>query len=164
MPKVKMQAEAWPDVEPRYVKIVVFDALNRVLTVKSNSRFVLPGGCVEWDDDDAEAAARREVFEAANMTLGLMKPVTIIKTKSRQNQNAQTIVFAGRLCGEGQASSDDYRFMGKETFFNTPSGQNGPVRSLIEAAYRVLVSEEIKDEHDETAMTNREKYNIRSLR
>lgn len=48
--------------EPKFVKIVVFDDQNRVLTVKSGNRFVLPGGRIEWDDDDAEAAARREVF------------------------------------------------------------------------------------------------------
>jgi len=163
MPEAKMQVEAQAESDPRYVKIVVFDALNRVLLIKSKNRFVLPGGCVEWDDDDAEAASRREVFEAANVALGLVKPVTVIKTKSRKNQNAQTIVFVGRLCGEGQASGDDRRFMNKETFLNTPSGQGDLVRSLVEAAHRVLVSEEIKDEQAETAQFGREKYNLRSL-
>jgi len=163
MPEARMQIEAQAESEPRYVKVVVFDALNRVLTVKSKNRFVLPGGCVEWDDDDAEAAARREVFEAANMALGLVKPVAVIKTKNRQNQSTRTIVFVGRLRGEGQASGGDHRFMDKETFFNTPNGQGDLVRSLVEAAHRVLVSEEIKDEQAETAQFGREKYNLRSL-
>jgi ADP-ribose pyrophosphatase YjhB (NUDIX family) len=156
-----MQVEAQAESEPRYVKVVVFDALNRVLTVKSKNRFVLPGGCVEWDD--AEAAARREVFEAANIALGLVKPVAVIKTKNRQNPTTRTIVLVGRLRGEDQASGDDHRFMDKETFFRTANGQSDLVRSLVEAAHRVLVSEEIKNEQAETVQFGREKYNLHSL-
>lgn len=135
--------------DARYVKAVVFDEQNRVLTVKRKNRFVLPGGLVEWDDDDAEAAARREVFEAANIAIGILKPVTVIKTKNRQNQTARTIVFVGRLRGEAQASDMTHRFMDKETFFETPGGQGSLVRSLVEAAQRVLVSEEIRNEHNQ---------------
>ena len=50
MPLIKRQDEN----EPKYVKIVVFDDHNRALVVKNKNRFVLPGGRVEWDDDDAE--------------------------------------------------------------------------------------------------------------
>lgn len=152
--------------EPKYVKIVVFDDQNRVLTVKSKNRFVLPGGRVEWDDDDAEAAARREVFESANVALGLVHSVTVIKTKDRDGQIAQTIVFVGRTAGEGAAWPEQRqtrRFMNKETFFRTSGGQSDPVRSLVNAAHRVLVSEEIKEEHDEAALTGKEKYNNWSL-
>lgn len=151
------------EADARYVKIIVFDDQNRLLTVKNKNRFTLPGGHVEWDDDDGEAAARREVFEAANIALGLVKPVTVIKTKSRQNQSAQTVVFVGRLRGEVSTACDRQRFMDKETFFNTSGGQSDLVRSLVDAAHRVLVSEEIKSEHEETAQTGREKYSIRSL-
>ncbi|MDD3181199.1 MAG: NUDIX domain-containing protein [Alphaproteobacteria bacterium] len=149
--------------EAKHVKIVVFDNQNRVLTVKSKNRFILPGGRVEWDDDDAEAAARREVFETANIALGLVKPVTVIKTKDRQNQSAQTIVFVGRLRGEDTKLSEKSRFMSKEAFLETADRQSDLVRSLVVSAHRVLVSEEIRDEHDETAMTGREKYNLHSL-
>ena len=169
MPKAGLHSGQAPahvvleEAEARYVKIVVFDDQNRLLTVRNKNCFVLPGGCVEWDDDDAEAAARREVFETANIALGIAKPVTVIKTKNHQNQSARTIVFVGRLRGGEQTSGDNQRFMDKETFFNTPSGQGDLVRSLVDAAHRVLVSEEIKDEHDGTAMIGREKYNLRSL-
>lgn len=154
---------ALEEAEARYVKIIVFDNQNCLLTVRNKSRFVLPGGHVEWDDDDAETAARREVFEAANIALGIVKPVTVITTKNRQNQSARTIVFVGRLRGEASTAGDGQRFMDKETFFNTPSGQSDLVRSLVNAAHRVLVSEEIKDEREETSRTGREKYNLRSL-
>lgn len=151
--------------EPKHVKIIVFDDQNRVLTVKSGNRFILPGGRIEWDDDDAEAAARREVFESANIALGIVKPVTIIKTKDRDGQIAQTIVFVGRLVGEGRISEQrpNNRFMNKETFFETIGGQSPLVRSLVETAHRSLVSEEIKDEHRDAARISREKYCISSL-
>ncbi len=161
VPEQSLNAE-----EIEYVKIVVFDDQNCVLAIKNKNRFVLPGGCVEWDDDDAEAAARREVFESANIALGLVKPVTAIKTKGRQNEIAQTIVFVGRMAGEAATwpeQCQNRRFMSKETFFRTSGGQSNLVRSLVEAAHRVLVSEEIRNEHDETAKVGREKYNSRSL-
>ncbi len=103
-PKLRLinPPKALEDAEARHVKIVVFDDQNRVLAIKSKNRFVLPGGRVEWDDDDAEAAARREVFETANIALGLVKPVTVVKTKDRQNQSAQTLVFVGRMAGGGR--------------------------------------------------------------
>jgi len=160
----KMQQVKEPNalnaVEAKHVKIVVFDNRNRVLTVKSKNRFVLPGGRVEWDDDDAEAAARREVFETANVALAFVKPVTVVKTKNCQNQSVQTIVFVARMRSEEETSGDKCRFISKETFFESISGQSALIRSLVEAASRVLVSEEIKDEHDETVMTGREKYNL----
>ena len=167
-PKLRLinPPKALEDTEARHVKIVVFDDQNRVLAIKSKNRFVLPGGRVEWDDDDAEAAARREVFETANIALGLVKPVTVVKTKDRQNQSAQTLVFVGRMAGGGRISSEqrgNNRFMSKETFFETVGGQNLLVRSLVETAQRVLVSEEIKCEQEETAQTGREKYNIGSV-
>lgn len=177
MPKTKFQVitktpsegqrnEVQTESDPKFVKIVVFDDLNRVLTIKSKNRFILPGGCVEWDDDDAEAAARREVFESANVALGLVRPVTIIKTKDYENQCAQTIVFAARMAGEGTDWPEQrqiHRFMTKKTFFRTSGGQSDLVRLLVEAAYRVLFSEEIKDEYAETAQSGREKYNLRPL-
>lgn len=152
--------------EIKCVKIVVFDDQNRVLTVKSGNRFVLPGGRIEWDDDDAEAAARREVFEAANIALGPVRPVTVIKTKNRQNQSAQTVVFAARMTGEGADWPEQQqarRFMARETFFRTVGGRSDLVRSLVETAYRVLTTEEIKGEYAETAQFGREKYNLCSL-
>ncbi len=166
MPKTlceAQQVEVLSESEPKYVKIVVFDDQNRLLTVKNKNRFNLPGGRVEWDDDDAEAAALREVFESANIALSIVKPVTVVTTKDHQNQTARTIVFVGRMHGECQASGDDHHFMDMETFFNTPSGQGDLVRSLIEAAHRVLVSQEIKDEHRDAARIGRETYNLRSL-
>ncbi|GEM_PF-2304327 len=169
MPKTlceAQQVEVLSENEPKYVKIVVFDDQNRLLTVKNKNRFNLPGGRVEWDDDDAEAAARREVFESANIALGPVRPVTIIKTKEHDGQTAQTIVFVGRLVGEGSAWTEQRqpsRFMVKETFFRTSSGQSDLVRSLVDTAHRILISEEIKDEHDETTLCGREKYNSRSL-
>ncbi len=144
--------------EAKYVKVVVFDDQNRVLAVKNKNSFILPGGRIEWDDDDAEAAARREVFEAADIALGIVQPVTTVKTK-----DSRTIVFVGRLRGEDKTSGDRHRFMTKETFFGTPGGRSDLVRSLIETAHRILVSEEIKTERDETAMTGNEKYSLRSL-
>lgn len=161
--KERQETTTLRNVEAKHVKVVVFDEQNRVLAIKSRNRFVLPGGRVEWDDDDAEAAARREVFEAANIALGIVKPVTVIKTKNRQNQNTRTIVFVGRLRGGEQTSGDNQRFLDKETFFTTPGGQSDLVRSLVEDAHRVLVSEEIKDDHDEAVMTGRERYSLRSL-
>ncbi len=152
--------------ETKYVKIVVFDDQNRVLAIKNKSRFVLPGGRVEWDDDDAEAAARREVFETANIVLGPVNPVTVIKTKSAENQSAQTIIFVGRAAGEGNAwlgQQQARRFMSKETFFRTSGGQDDLVHSLVDTAYRVLISKEIRDEYAESAKTGREKYNLCSL-
>jgi len=169
MPKAlsEMQRiEAATESEPKYVKIIVFDDQNRVLAVKSGNRFVLPGGRIEWDDDDAEAAVRREVFESANIALGLVHPVTIFKTKTAQNENAQTIVFVARMEGEGAdwpEQRQSRRFMSKETFFRTSGGQNDLVYSLVEAAYRVLISEEIRDEYAESAKSGREKYNLCSL-
>ncbi|MDX9689033.1 MAG: NUDIX hydrolase [Alphaproteobacteria bacterium] len=160
------QIELLTETEPKHVKIVVFDGQNRVLAVKSGNRFVLPGGRIEWDDDDTEAAARREVFEAANIALGPMRPVTVIKTKDHDGQTAQTIVFVGRMADEGAACPGQrqaHRFMSKETFFRTSGRQGDLIRSLIDAAHRVLISEEIKDEHDETTLCGREKYNSRSL-
>lgn len=162
LPRIGPQDES----DPKYVKVLVFDDQNRVLTVKSGNHFVLPGGRVEWDDDDTEAAARREVFEAANIALGPATPVTVIKTKTAQNQSTQTIVFVARMTGEGAAWPEQKqarRFMSKETFFRTSGGQGDLVRSLVDAAHRVLISEEIRDEHDETAKVGREKYNSRSL-
>lgn len=149
--------------EAKCVKVVVFDEQNRVLLIKSRNRFVLPGGRVEWDDDDAEAAARREAFEAANIALSTVTPVTVIKTRNRQNQRTQTIVFVGRLRGEYQQPSNKHRFMSKETFLETLGGQGNLVCSLVESAHRVLVSEEIKAEQAEMAQFGREKYNLRSL-
>jgi len=169
MPKAlfnEQRIEALTESEPKYVKIIVFDDQNRVLTIKNANGFVLPGGRVEWDDDDAEAAARREVFETANIALGLVHPVTIIKTKPAQNQSAQTIVFAARMTGEGvdwPEQRQAHHFMSKETFSRTSSGRSTLVRSLVEAAYRVLTSEEIKGEYAETAQSGREKYNLCSL-
>lgn len=165
MPKAKRQVEAQAESDPKFVKIVVFDNQNRVLTIKNGSRFVLPGGRMEWDDDDAESAARREVFESANIALGPVRPVTVIKTKNCE-QKAQTIVFVARMAGEGATWPEQRqarRFMTRETFFRTTNGQNNFVHSLIDAAHRLLVSEEIKDEHDETVITGREKYNLQSL-
>ncbi|MDD3181341.1 MAG: NUDIX domain-containing protein [Alphaproteobacteria bacterium] len=161
----KTQIKALTESEPKHVKVVVFDDQNRVLTIKSGNYFVLPGGRVEWDDDDAEAAARREVFESANIALGLVRPVTVIKTKNR-DPNAQTIIFASRIAGEGTAWPEQrqaHRFMSKETFFRTSGLQSDVVRSLVEAAHRILITEEIKDEYAETAQTGREKYNLCSL-
>lgn len=152
--------------ESEHVKIVVFDDQNRILVIKNKNRFVLPGGHVEWDDDDTETAARREVFEAANIALGPTRPVTIIKTKDHDGQIAQTIVFVGRMAGEEVGWPEQkpaHRFMSKETFFRTSGGQSDLVRSLVDAAHRVLVSEEIKEEHDETVLIGKEKYNSRSL-
>jgi len=174
MPKAKLQPEAkllsgatrsalQEESEPKYVKIVVFDDRNHVLTIKSKNRFIMPGGRVEWDDDDAEAAARREVFETANIALGLVIPVTVIKTNARQSKSARTIVFVGRMRGEEPSSGDQYRFMSKETFLDTVGGQCDLFCALINAAYRVLISEEIRNEHAETAQTGREKYNSQSL-
>ncbi len=168
MPKAlsEMQrVEATTESEPKYVKVVVFDDQNRVLAVRSRNRFVLPGGRVEWDDDDAEAAARREVFESANIALGLVKPVRVIETKNCQTQSARTIVFVGRMVGEGGISEQRFnsRFMSKKTFFETIGGQSPLVRSLVESAHRALLSEEIGYERDETTMTGREKYNLHSL-
>jgi len=162
----RQRIEALTESEPKHVKIVVFDDQNRVLAIKSGNRFILPGGRVEWDDDDAEAAARREVFESANIALGLVKPVRVIETKNRQTQSARTIVFVGRMAGEGTVLPGQMqvcRFIAKETFLGTSSGRNDLVRSLVEAAYRVLVSEEIGDEHVDAVQFAREKYNIRSL-
>lgn len=156
VPEQSLDAE-----EIKYIKIVVFDNLNRVLTIKSRNRFVLPGGRVEWDDDDAEAAARREVFESANIALGIVKPVTVIKTKDGHNKIAQTIVFVGRMAGEGSSwpeQCQNRRLMCKETFFRTSGGQSELVRSLVEAAHRVLISEEIQEEHDETTQSGIERY------
>lgn len=164
MPKASSELqriEGLTENEPKHVKIIVFDDQNRLLIVKSRNRFVLPGGRVEWDDDDAEAAARREVFENANIALGFVHPVTVIKTKT-----VQTIVFVGRIAGKGAAwpgQRQAYRFMSKETFFRTSVGQGDLIRSLVEAAYRVLISEEIRDEHQESAQSGREKYNFCSL-
>lgn len=169
MPKASselQQIEVLTENEPKHVKIVVFDGQNRVLAVKNENRFILPGGRIEWDDDDAEAAARREVFETANIALGLVHPVTVIKTKTAQNQSTQTIVFVARMTGEGAAWPEQKqarRFMSKETFFRTSGGQGDPVRSLVEAAYRVLISEEIRDEYEKSAQSGREKYNFCSL-
>ncbi len=169
MPKVSselLRIDPQDESDPKYVKVLVFDDQNRVLTVKSGNRFVLPGGRVEWDDDDAEAAARREAFEAANIALGPMRPVTIIKTKDHDGQIAQTIVFVARMTGEGATcpgQQQAHRFMSKETFFRTSGGQSDLVRSLVDTAHRILISEEIKDEHEETTLCGREKYNSRSL-
>lgn len=157
------KTSAIPLDEVRYVKVVVFDDQNHVLTAMRKNRFVLPGGLVEWDDDDAEIAARREVSEAANIALGIVKPVTVIKTKSRQNQSTRTIVFAGRLRGEAPHLGNMYRFLSKETLFETSGGQSERFHSLVESAHRVLVSEEIRSEHDETIRSGIEKYNFQSL-
>lgn len=159
------QIEALPESEPKYVKIIVFDDQSRVLVIKRGTRYVLPGGCVEWDDDDAEDAARREAFETANIVLGVVKPVTIIKTNDR-NQGTQTIVFVGRMAGEGSAWPEQRqtrRFMAKKTFFGTSGGQSDLVYSLVEAAYRVLISKEIEDEYADAIQAGREKYNLCSL-
>ncbi|MDD3183381.1 MAG: NUDIX domain-containing protein [Alphaproteobacteria bacterium] len=169
MPKASselLRIDPQDESEPKYVKVLVFDDQNHVLTVKNGNRFVLPGGRVEWDDDDAEAAARREVFEAANIALGPMRTVTVIKTKDHDGQIAQTIVFVGRMAGEDIVWPEQKpvrRFMSKETFFRTSGGQSDLVRSLVNAAHRALISEEIRGEHDETAKVGREKYNSRSL-
>jgi 8-oxo-dGTP pyrophosphatase MutT (NUDIX family) len=169
MPKASSELqriELLTESELKHVKIIVFDDQNRVLAVKSGKRFVLPGGNIEWDDDDAEAAARREVFEAANIALGLVHPVTVIKTKTAENQSAQTLVLVGRVSSEGDTwlgQRQVRRFMSKETFFRTAGGQGDLVRPLVEAAYRVLISEEIRDEYAETAQSGREQYNLCSL-
>ncbi len=158
-----ISAQSLDAEEIKYVKIVVFDDQNRVLAIKNTSRFVLPSGCIEWDDDDAEAAARREVFETTNISLGLVKPVTVINTKDHQNQIASTLVFVGRMPGKEQTPSDHHRFMNKKAFLETSGGHYELVRSLIEAAYRVLTTEEIKGEYAQTAQFGREKYNFCSL-
>ncbi len=149
--------------EIKHVKVVVFDGQGRVLGFKRRNRVVLPGGRVEWDDDDAEAAARREVFERANIALGLVKPVTVIRTKDRKNQSTQTIVFVGRVRGEEQTTNDKYRFMSRETFYELSGSRSNLVRSLVVSAYRTLVTEEIKDEHDEATQYGKEKCNCCAL-
>ena len=143
------QSNAQNESEASYVKIIVFDDQTRILVVKNKNRFVLPGGRVEWDDNDAEAAARREVFEAAKVALGILKPTTAIKTKLHQNQSTKTIVFVGRLCGEDQQVSNKHRFMNKSAFFEASASHDAFVHSLVEAAHRVLVSEEIRNEHNQ---------------
>lgn len=154
------------EAEARYVKIIVFDDQNRLLTVRNRNRFVLPGGRIEWDDDDAESAARREVFESANIALGPVHSVTVVKTKTAPTEGAQTIVFVGRMASEGAAwpgQGQARRFMSKETLFRASSGQSALVRSLIDAAYRILISGEIRNEHDETTAHGRERYNLLSM-
>lgn len=162
MPLIKGQDEN----DPKYVKIVVFDDHNRALVVKKKNRFVLPGGRVEWDDDDAEAAVRREVFETANIALGLVIPVTLVRTKDRNKQITKTMVFVGRMSGEEQAASNQeqkHRFFSKEAFLEATGHRNDLVRTLVDAAFKVLVSEEIKEDHDQTTLSGREKYNSQSL-
>ncbi len=177
MPKVKLQLAAKPlaemlqiqaqnESEPKHVKIVVFDDQNRVLTVKSKTRFVLPGGRVEWDDDDDEAAARREVFETANITLGLVTLVTLVRIKDHNKQITKTMVFVGRMSGKEQAAPNQkqkHQFVSKEAFLVATGSRNDLVRTLVDAAFKALVSEEIREDHDQTILSGREKYNSQSL-
>ncbi|MDD3183050.1 MAG: NUDIX hydrolase [Alphaproteobacteria bacterium] len=154
------------DNEARYVKVIVFDEQCRVLALNSNNKFVLPGGKIEWDDDDAETAARREVFEAANMAIGLVIPVTIIDAKNRNKQIIRTVVFAARMSGEAQNNPNHkhtYRFLRKEDLFETTGFRNELMRTLVGTALKALVSEEIKEDYEQTTLRGSEKYNVRSL-
>lgn len=159
------QSNAQDESEVSYVKIIVFDDQNRILVVKNKNRFVLPGGRVEWDDDDAESAARREVFEAANIALGLVQPVTVIQTQDHEKQITKTSIFAARMSGEPQVSQhhkNTHRFVRKESFLEALH-QNELVHTLIDAGLRVLTSEEIREDRDQTTLRGQEKYNAQSL-
>lgn len=177
MPKAKQQTAAdalfgktqigkLSKSEPKYVKVVVFDDQDRVLMIKNADRFALPGGRVEWGDDDAEAAARREVLETTKVCIGPMAPVTILTQEGGPFISAQTIVYVGRVA-EKQASALHPEappcFVSMKSFL----GKNGPPQSLyariIRAAKRALMSEEIKEEHNEETQYGKEKYRLYSI-
>ncbi|MGE0108455.1 MAG: NUDIX hydrolase [Bdellovibrionales bacterium] len=162
-PELQINGQPQDKCEPKYVKVIVFDDQNRVLLVKNGNRLVLPGGPVEWDDDDTEAAARREVFEAANIALGTVTQITVITTKDPMSQTQYTAVYTGRTHGKERRPKTKHRFLSKDALFKTVAGQGELVRALIESAHRVLVTEEIEEEHNQETQTGTEKYNIKSI-
>jgi ADP-ribose pyrophosphatase YjhB (NUDIX family) len=83
----------------RRFKVVVFGTDDRVLAVRSRKTIDLPGGRVEWEDDTLADAARREVWETAEITLGpLVLAAAMVATPlgEPQSRAATIMIVASR--------------------------------------------------------------------
>jgi ADP-ribose pyrophosphatase YjhB (NUDIX family) len=152
----RTQAEEGPGEqgEARFVKLVAFDAANRVLVIRRGNRLALPGGRIEWDDDDAGAAARREAREQANVTLGPLVPVATVWTRDGKGARVRALVFAGRVAGEAAWPPRHRRrhaFVETEALLGSlrrPGEEPRTVRKEDDAAIRFLVDLRLEDIRD----------------
>lgn len=124
------------------VKIIALNQQNEILALRHKHTYLLPEGPVEWDDENPAAAARREVLEATNLTLGQVEQVTLITTKDHKENETKTLVFVGRVIGEDAPESGvkrKYRFLDKDKFLRTSGNQNDLTRALVTSAFKILV-------------------------
>ena len=81
------------------VIIYVFDAQDRVLTMKDKKSFRILSGLVEWDDDTIEDTVRREALEQARIILGPVTVAAVVETTLEDQIGKKpvvTLVVTGR--------------------------------------------------------------------
>ena len=143
---VELSQTCVPD-SAAFVKAIVFDDLYRILAISNGRKVDLPSGKIEWDDDDAEAAARREVFETTSITLGDLAISTVIETMNSNDELEHTLVFSGRVKNEEHLFPTQicrHSFLSKESFLSQCTGNPGKLRQLIEMAEIHIVDGELR--------------------
>jgi 8-oxo-dGTP pyrophosphatase MutT (NUDIX family) len=134
----------------REIKIIAFDNMGRVLGVKRGRTFDIVSGQQEWDDDNFEDAARREIYEQAGAVLGPITLAAVIEEVLKgQNENRRrptyTLVMTGVIQGMEDFPPERVRKRGlfkKEIFLKRYRfGNPDDMRVLIEMAEFALVNE-----------------------
>lgn len=151
-----------PDVVPELdvvdsIAVIAFDARENLLALKKKSRLALPTGRVEWDDDNTEAAARREVLETTGLTLGPLFISSVIENTKRNEHAGSSIIFTGYVNEESVTPESNSQFLNEETFLSRCTGGVSTHRRLIQAAKDCLNATCIKGKKHETI-----RYNLRS--
>ncbi len=84
----------------RRVKVIAFNDQDRILSFRQGRKYSILCGKVEWDDEDAEDAARREAIEAANVKLGDLRVSSILEGRNDKGEPVYTLVYSGRVASE----------------------------------------------------------------
>jgi ADP-ribose pyrophosphatase YjhB (NUDIX family) len=160
MAEVRIHEPAYAaDVEgTKRFKVIVFDADNRILVVRTNKLIDLPGGRVEWEDDTLGAAVRREVLETTGVTLGLLAVAAVMVASSPAGQDdpQPILVMSGRAMGiatpGGTLRRQRYPFIDKEKLLQRyKAGNPDALRKLIEMAEFALADEREQPRHKKRA-------------
>jgi len=84
----------------KWVKVIAFNEYEQLLAVRQGRKYGILCGKLEWDDEDTEDAARREVIEAANIILGPLAVSAVIEAKRETGEPDYTLVYSGRVVSE----------------------------------------------------------------
>jgi len=102
----------------RSVKIIAFDDEGKILGIKRGRTFDIPCGQLEWDDDNFQDTAKREVYEQANVNLGQITLAAVIAERiigTIEHEQAYEAVAKFRGKQKPEANQKDKKYQKQRT-------------------------------------------------